>query len=116
MGAKVRDASYGETVVYAFYCFGCRHEHLFYVNAANKPTWNFNGDINNPTFTPSLLNRWGKYVADWKPPADEAWTEEQINEHSGQCHLNITNGLIDYYEDCTHDFRGRKGVAMKEYE
>lgn len=89
---------------YTFYCPGCGHHHIYYTRNENPlPNWTFNGNMESPTFSPSLLNRWGKYVPGY---------ENKI-KGGGICHLNVTNGKIDYYDDCTHEYKGRKQVEME---
>ena len=39
---------------YRFYCPGCKCEHTYTDGLGG---WNFNGDMDNPSFTPSLLNQ-----------------------------------------------------------
>lgn len=70
------------------------------------PIWDFNGDINNPTFTPSLLNRTGSFAEPtYIDPPDIPPT---------RCHLFVTNGVINYCGDCTHEYNGKTGVQMRE--
>lgn len=96
---------------YSFYCPGCGHEHVYYT--AGQTRWQFNGDVNKPTFTPSLLNRWGKEAdPNWQEPEGEPFS----NSWSGRCHLFVTNGVINYCNDCTHPLSGKQGVEMKEYD
>ncbi len=105
--AKVKDLGDGR---YSFYCPGCRHLHV-YPTIGTEPIWSFNGDLNNPTFKPSLLNRWGKY-------ADPNWTldtPENTAKFSGICHLYVTDGTIQFLTDCTHDHAGRT-VTMADVE
>ena len=87
---------------YWFYCPGCKHRHSIPINGPKA--WQFNGDVNNPTFAPSLLNTWGKEAdPNWKEPegagANNGW--------SGRCHLFLKNGVIEFLTDCTHDFAGK---------
>lgn len=91
---------------YSFFCPGCGHDHVYYTNPeGNKPRWTFNGDLNNPSFSPSLLNRWGKEAdPNWKEPDD---TEGPNGNWSGRCHLFVTNGKIQYCGDCTHQLSGQ---------
>lgn len=84
--------------VYLFYCPGCKRHHVYYTNECEKCNvhWNFNGDWSKPTFSPSLLNRWGKYV----DPNYEG-------EYSGICHLFMVNGQLQFCADCTHELAGK---------
>lgn len=69
---------------YQFYCPGCKCYHSFDVRIdGGRPTWYFNGDMEKPTFTPSLLY------------------PDRV------CHLYLTNGVIHYLPDCTHALAGK---------
>lgn len=81
---------------YSFVCPGCSNEyawrHVFYVahqDGSQKPIWSFNGNMESPTFTPSLLNR---------------------GEQDGKatvCHLFLTDGMLHFLSDCTHKLAGQ---------
>lgn len=107
--AKVKDEGNGN---YSFFCPGCGYLHVYYTQKSHpdSPVWEFNGDMDNPTFTPSLLNRWGK-------EADPNWQEPEEpgpnNGWSGRCHLFVRDGKIEYCGDCSHHLSG-KVVEMKE--
>jgi hypothetical protein len=73
---------------YAFYCPGCEHGHVFYVTG--PMTWEFNGDLESPTFTPSLLNT----------------CEPHPDPKQRRCHLFLTKGVLYFLGDCAHDMRG----------
>lgn len=62
-------------------CPGCGMAHLF------DNRWTFNGDINKPTFSPSMLAR---------------WPENNI------CHSFVTNGKIRFLGDCTHSLKNKE--------
>jgi hypothetical protein len=100
--SEVEDTRY-ET--WKFFCPGCGHNHVYYTkNPDGRPVWGFNGDVNKPTFSPSLLNRWGKDVdPNWEEPGGTppsyGW--------SGTCHLYVTAGQIQYLGDCTHKLAGQ---------
>lgn len=108
---KVRDLGNG---AYAFYCPGCEHEHVYYTGDHRpiEARWEFNGKMDNPSFTPSLLNRWGKHA---KPDFVEPTEEPPQSGWSGICHLFVTDGHIHYCGDCTHHMNGKTNVEMKEY-
>lgn len=98
---EVRRSDNDAIVAYSFYCPGCGHDHTYYTVPFDvQPVWSFNGDMNNPTFSPSLLNTWTK------PP-----TEEVVK----RCHLFVKNGKIEYCGDSTHSLTGQT-VDMKDYE
>lgn len=91
---------------YEFKCPGCGNTHVLPVGPGNGETharWNFNGDIDKPTFTPSVLAQGNKLVFD----EDGIWTGEWQKDASGSpipyvCHSFVTDGRIQYLGDCTH--------------
>ena len=94
MAPKTDDA--GAIVGYVFHCPGCDHGHIYYTKSfqtKNGPTatWDFNGDLENPTFTPSLLNT----------------CDDHPDPKQRRCHLNVTAGMIQFHGDCAHDLAGR---------
>jgi len=101
-----------------FYCEGCKHMH--YVNTAPQqsgPLWGFNGDLESPTLTPSVLNRTGHYCQGQKQPPD-CWNcnDAAANGYEGMCsvcHIFVTDGMIEYLSDCTHHMAGKK-VPLKD--
>jgi hypothetical protein len=81
---------------YSFCCPGCKHLHVYAVKNDNTG-WQFNGNLERPSFTPSLLN-----------------SIKVQNEVSGvydveknRCHLFVTDGKIIYCGDCTHELKGQ---------
>lgn len=66
------------------------------------PEWQFNGDLENPSFQPSLLNT-----------LPEGTRSDGTKRPRKVCHLYVTNGVIEYCGDCTHPLSGLK-VPMKE--
>jgi hypothetical protein len=71
-------------IAYIFYCPGCKIHHLYDVRIdGGHPSWVFNGNMESPTFTPSLL------YPDLR------------------CHLYVINGKIRYEPDCSHELAGR---------
>lgn len=72
-------------------CPACRSVHVL------DTRWQFNGDINSPSFTPSL------HVSH---PAFE-------DIPAFVCHSVITNGVMHFCADCTHGMAGQS-VPMLE--
>lgn len=92
---------------YSFYCPGCKHNHIYYVNQSQPHiNWNFNGDLEFPTFTPSLKNTaaYTKY-RDYDIENPDGTKSPRPDE---VCHLYVTNGVIEYCGDCTHELAGQK--------
>lgn len=63
-------------------------------HSANKPQWDFNGNLELPTLKPSILSRWEQH----------AGTEREIRR---VCHSFVTDGRIQYLSDCTHAYAGQ---------
>jgi len=85
---------------YSFYCEGCEHLHTYTVTEDGQ-NWIFNGDMDKPSFTPSLLNR-NPLIA-----VDGTVTERD------RCHLHVTDGMVIHCSDCTHKLAGLT-VELKE--
>lgn len=78
-------------------------------DVATKPHWEFNGNFDMPTLSPSILstsNRWTPPVtnanmAQWK---EAPWEQKQVPH---VCHSFVTDGRIQYLNDCTHSLAGQ---------
>lgn len=77
----------GTIVGYLFWCPGCQAYHRFQVAPAGPPAWDFNGDMDNPTFSPSL---------GIEPKKDGGF----------DCHLLLRNGELQFLNDCKHSLAG----------
>lgn len=68
--------------------------------------WGFNGDLDRPTLTPSILEHITLYGPDkelfrkYKGPPECETTK-------GVCHSFVRDGQIQYLSDCTHDLAGQ---------
>lgn len=81
---------------YGHWCPGCNEMHVIithYDPDFSGPAWSFNGDINSPTFTPSI------YIN----------TSREIDGKSVPhcCHYFMQDGILRYCGDSTHDFAGK---------
>jgi len=76
-----------------FICPGCRKRH------ALNTTWQFNGDYDKPTVSPSVL---------------VTWTYGEDNKQE-RCHSFIKNGMIQFLNDCTHELKGQI-VELPEFD
>jgi hypothetical protein len=79
----------GTEILYLFWCPGCKETHPYTTatQTGGKPSWGFNGNMEKPSFTPSLLC--------W-PSRTEL-----------RCHLYVTDGRIQYLGDCHHALAGQ---------
>lgn len=57
----------------------------------NRAQWEFNGDLERPTFSPSLL-----VTYEWGPERKKC-----------VCHSYVREGRIQFLHDCTHELAGK---------
>ena len=86
---KLKPLSGGTVEGFSFYCPGCQHSHVFYTTG--PVSWSFNGNLESPSFQPSLLNE----------------APNHIDPKQRRCHLVLANGKIHFQPDCTHDLKGQ---------
>lgn len=89
------------------WCPGCKQAHVIFLVGPVK--WEWNGSLDKPTFKPSLKVTHQTHV----PPV----TPENLAEYKSKpwpqtvkedvCHSVITNGIIRFQGDCTHELRGK---------
>ena len=96
---------------FLFWCPVCKCGHGIWTKQRNGmgAVWSFNGDMEKPTFQPSLLitqDLWTHPVTPENLKEWEAkpWHQEKVRH---VCHSYIVNGTIQYLGDCTHEFAGR---------
>jgi hypothetical protein len=91
---------------YSFECPGCGFAHMFHTIAWESgafvdgewipkegPVWDFNGDVDNPTFNPSLL------IYEARHPDGELGHP--------RCHLFLRDGKLHFLSDCGHHLAGQ---------
>lgn len=81
----------GKVIGWAFVCPGCQSIHMPVPFMANGTLgWQFNGNLEHPTFIPSLLATW------------------DFGAEKGKrvCHSFVTNGRIQFLNDSTHKHAG----------
>lgn len=74
-------------------CPGCDLVHAIHVGdrIPGKPTWDFNGNLEKPTFSPSLLVKYN-------------WGDDEV---AHVCHSFIRDGKWQFLNDCTHSLAGQ---------
>lgn len=74
---------------YSHWCPACQAMHFIRTEPdedwKGAPMWTFDGNVDRPTFTPSVSITWGDQPG------------------SRRCHYNITAGEIVFHGDCTHN-------------
>ena len=78
----------------AFCCPGCRMIHTVPIEGSGITNWKWDGNMEQPTLTPSVLSTW--------PPTER------------RCHLNIDAGVITFHGDCSHDLKSQR-VELPEW-
>jgi hypothetical protein len=73
---------------FAHYCLPCGGAHRIWTEG--KLIWTFNGNVDAPTFSPSLKH-----------------TRRFGGVFMRICHYFIEDGLIKYQADCTHELAGQ---------
>lgn len=115
---KVKGCNSGPTRSgYTIWCPGCAERHFLPTVSATGPVWQFNGNREKPTFTPSLKITTGCKTSQHKP-GDSCWCtfnaeliakgEEPSGFECGVCHLVLTDGVIHYCPDSTHKLSGQQ--------
>lgn len=104
----------------SFKCPGCKLFHSLNVSGPAS-TWGFNGDLEKPTFTPSIAAKTGHYSSHHKQ-GDSCWCNYNA-EHTEDytegfecsiCHSFVTDGRIQFLSDCTHSLAGQT-VDLPDY-
>lgn len=81
----------GEGDALLWFCPGCQCAHQIHVGSGPGPRWTWNGNVEKPTFSPSVKVKLGK----WEKGPDQI------------CHCFIGAGMIEFLGDCTHDLAGK---------
>jgi Family of unknown function (DUF6527) len=93
MGVKVH--KYEGSDSWLFHCPGCGYDHPFRVGGdVARPQWTFNGSLEAPTFSPSLVVFKGS---------------------DKQCHSIVTDGRIQFCGDSFHDLKNQT-VDLPDWE
>lgn len=103
---------------YMFWCPGCKCGHGIWATRPNRggAQWQFNGNLERPTVSPSLLIT----CPEWHPPVTHEnleewrknpWPQTQVTK---VCHLFIVDGQLQFLSDCTHELAG-KTVPMEAF-
>lgn len=88
-------------------CQGCKTEHGVPVNdtSGQRPRWDWNGDRDKPTLSPSVHVH----------PIHDVDDEDGTVFETPRCHVFIVDGQIQFLSDCTHAFAGQT-VDMVDVE
>jgi len=99
---------------FLFWCPGCQCAHGVWTTSrnGNQAIWSFNGDMEKPTFNPSLLISGTQPITDAEHAAIMAG--QKIEPRPLVCHSFVRAGQIQYLTDCTHALAG-KTIPMEAF-
>jgi hypothetical protein len=108
--------------MYAFHCPGCGSSHQVTVEGTRNGSlakWGWNGSIDKPTFSPSILIRSGHYADGLSGQCWCTYNAARPNEPASfvcsVCHSFVADGRIQFLGDCTHALAGQT-VEIPEWE
>lgn len=98
VSAKLRRTEEG----FAHWCPGCQQMHHIWV-----PRWSFDGNLDAPTFNPSVKITGKKIVV-----VDGRWTGEWVRDANGNavddcCHYFLHAGVLKFCSDSLHPLAGQ---------
>lgn len=120
---KIRTVQQPAQFQYMIFCPGCRCGHGLRVGQSDGPNWSFNGEMERPSFQPSLLIEGHDFTPKGRAEF-EAWRAAGYPRENDQpkqfesaptiCHSFITNGQIQFLDDCTHALKGQT-VPLEDF-
>lgn len=96
-----------------FWCPGCQQYHGPRVSGDGPPKWEWNGDRDRPTFSPSIRVRWTLTPSD--DDVHRILAGEIVRPVDIVCHSFVRDGMIQFLNDCTHKLAGQT-VALSDDE
>ena len=88
---------------YLFYCPGCEIGHSVGTEGG-PPSWNFDGNLEKPTFLPSV-RCFTEYSDEDNP--DGSPKKLPAGKQRTLCHLFVKEGMIQFLSDCEHTLAGK---------
>ena len=86
VGLKLRESTSNVHHSLLYFCPGCKETHSVVVQAEEGPVWDFNGDYDKPTVSPSVRH---------------------FDADGTFCHYFIRDGKIEFCGDCEHELNGQ---------
>lgn len=92
------------------------------VTSGPDAKWTWNGDVEKPTLSPSMLVRSGHYAPRQPGEPESCWCtyakehpEEKLPFGCYLCHSFVENGTVRFLSDCTHGHAG-KTLPLPDWE
>lgn len=111
---KLRSADGGNgRKLLMFRCPGCNELHGVTIENPNNLSdcWIFDGNVEKPTFAPSILVRSGHYLD--SVPNTDCWCtynrdhpDAPVPYKCSRCHSYVSEGRIQFLDDCSHELVG----------
>lgn len=97
MSAVLRKVITTDGLHLIYYCQGCEDTHQVRVRTPEnqRPSWEWDGNMDAPTFSPSVLVTYDGADSDG---------EEGL---PSRCHTFIKAGMVQFLTDCTHALAGQ---------
>ena len=92
-----------------FKCPGCKMVHGISHGPGPGPRWGWNGNVEKPSFTPSVLVTWSE------PSDNPGEFDDASKDLKKVCHSFVTDGRIQFLGDCTHALAGQT-VDLPDWE
>ena len=97
---------------FTYWCQGCNSTHS--IKTRGPGSWGWNGDVERPTFTPSVLlsgvRMTEKGEADWKAWVDAGCPKPSPGSFDSAphvCHSFVTDGRVQFLTDSRHALAGQ---------
>lgn len=88
-----------------FWCPGCDEVHG--ITTEGQIVWGWNGSVDLPTFTPSVLIRGNQWPQDEYPEYYKPRHPSVAPGDNTVCHSFVTDGRIQFLGDSTHELAGQ---------
>jgi hypothetical protein len=92
-----------DATIQFIWCPGCDHAHPFHTGSDG---WAWNGDVERPTFSPSLLVYSRATLIDNTLEGDSLTAPSNVRQLP-RCHSFVTDGSIQFLGDSTHALAGQ---------
>lgn len=86
-------------------CPGCKMAHMIHIGPGEGPRWTWNGNAEQPTFSPSVLVRGVQRLTDEQ--TDFVMGGGKIEPVPLICHSFVVNGQMNFLADSTHELAGQ---------